>query len=232
MDRLWPSPFGLRSLRSVPISYAIGLFYSLRGWYAFGDSQARSVIMRQKMLATAVLISVLTFGGSVARAGNITYMIVNNGPDQNGYTLSGTIVTKGTLGALTADDFVSWQFTITGPGGPFNGNDTAPTLPGAWSATATQLTVNNPTHLDSGSLSIVWSPGVPAYSASDGDITLWNTAGRGYGASPWVVAVAAPEPSTMVLAGLAAVCGAAIGLARNRRAHRADQEGVFRREAQ
>ncbi len=52
---------------------------------------------------------------------------------------------------------------------------------------------------------------------------LWKTEGKGYGKSPWVVAVKAPEPSTMVLAGLAVVCGTAVGLARERRAHRAER---------
>ncbi len=85
--------------------------------------------MWKNMLAAAVLISVLIYGGPVIQAGNITYTIVNDKPDQNGYSLSGTIVTNGKIGALDAGDFVSWQFTITGPGGPYETNGTAPTLP-------------------------------------------------------------------------------------------------------
>jgi len=55
--------------------------------------------------------------------------------------------------------------------------------------------------------------------------TLWSTLDPQMGGTdPWVLAVAqaasVPEPSALVLAGSAIVCGLAYGLARKRRAQR------------
>jgi hypothetical protein len=47
------------------------------------------------------------------RAGPITYDL-NNYPDQqNGWTLSGTITTDGTIGTLTYNNIMAWNFTET-----------------------------------------------------------------------------------------------------------------------
>ena len=80
--------------------------------------------MRRNLPSMSLLISVLIFAVPVAR-GNITYNIVNDLPDQNGYSLSGTIVTDGTMGAISSSDVVSWQYEITGPTGPISTNGTA-----------------------------------------------------------------------------------------------------------
>lgn len=45
----------------------------------------------------------------------ITYDFIDYPEYQNGCTLSGTVTTDGTLGAITNANIISWQFTITGP---------------------------------------------------------------------------------------------------------------------
>jgi hypothetical protein len=85
-----------------------------------------------------------------AHAGPITYDIQSYLSQQNGFSLSGTITTDGTLGSLTAADITDWTYTITmgnitvtnslaaaGPGG------TGST--GILTATPTSLTLPIPT---------------------------------------------------------------------------------------
>ena len=79
-----------------------------------GVSHERRQIMRRFLSAVAVLALFFVSGGSIV-AGDITYSIVNDPIDQNGYTLSGTITTDGTIGALAPSDFLSWQIRSLDP---------------------------------------------------------------------------------------------------------------------
>ncbi len=64
-------------------------------------------------LMLASLSLVLTFCHNPARGSSITYNLESYLPLQNGYTLSGTITTDGTIGTLTSSDITAWSFTIT-----------------------------------------------------------------------------------------------------------------------
>jgi hypothetical protein len=55
----------------------------------------------------------MAIGAPHARAADTTYNFVSYPSLQNGYTLSGTIITNGTFGPLTGADVVSWTWTIT-----------------------------------------------------------------------------------------------------------------------
>jgi len=64
-------------------------------------------------LLLASLSLVLTFCHSPARGSSITYNLQSYLPLQNGYTLSGTITTDGTIGTLTSSDITAWSFEFT-----------------------------------------------------------------------------------------------------------------------
>ncbi len=97
------------------------------------------------LAAITVACSALISG---LQAAPITYSLVNNAALQNGFTLSGSISTDGTIGELSYENFRGWSFTIT---------ETATSLVilsdssplNAFSerivASATQLTLPNPT---------------------------------------------------------------------------------------
>ena len=47
------------------------------------------------------------------QAAPITYSLVNNAAFQNGYTLSGSITTDGTIGELSGDNITGWTWAVT-----------------------------------------------------------------------------------------------------------------------
>jgi hypothetical protein len=47
------------------------------------------------------------------QAAPITYSIVDNAAFQNGYTLSGSITTDGTIGALSGSNITNWTYAVT-----------------------------------------------------------------------------------------------------------------------
>jgi len=61
-------------------------------------------------LAATAICSALLSG---LQAAPITYALVNNAAYQDGYTLSGSITTDGTLGDITMSGITSWNWTIT-----------------------------------------------------------------------------------------------------------------------
>jgi hypothetical protein len=189
--------------------------------------------MRRYVTALAIL-TLVTMNGAATRA-DLTYNIVNHVADQNGYSLTGTITTNGATGALTAANFVSWQFTITGTLGSFSTSGTVPLLDIGVTATLSTLSTssqfaldgfNGPPAINTPSLEVQWRADLPIYQGAEnvqGD-TFWVTSGTGFGTSgAWTVATVAavPEPSTFTVAALAGVCGIACGLARKRWAQRA-----------
>ena len=67
-------------------------------------------------LLLALLGLFLTFGPAAdGVGGTITYDLQNFPALQNGYTLSGSITTDGTIGTLSNSDVVAWSFSVTGP---------------------------------------------------------------------------------------------------------------------
>jgi hypothetical protein len=80
-------------------------------------------------------------------AGSITYSIQNYPADQNGFTLSGEIVTDGKIGDLSPSDITSWTYTITSAttSNTFSGTGPAGVaITGDVVATSTQITLAQP----------------------------------------------------------------------------------------
>ena len=146
------------------------------------------------LAAITVACSALLSG---LQAAPITYSLVNNAAFQNGYTLSGSISTDGTIGELSYGNFTGWYFTITETATSLvKLSDSSPL--NAFSdrivASATQLTLPNPTGSNfqpylvltgvQGTLAWHRSPSVgsgesgePAreqYGALDADVHYWN----------------------------------------------------------
>ncbi len=184
--------------------------------------------MRRILLTIVILALVTIYGGRPASAGSFTYHIVDDPNDQNGYDVNGTIVTSADTGSLR-DVITSWQFTITGPGGPFVNSGTS-LRGGAAEVTPTSITVPaDGVFLQLGSDTgpiLSWAPFEPNYTGAVGPEILWSSeTGFDGDAStgPWNIATASvPEPSTMVMMGMAAVCGIVIAGARNRLGRRAE----------
>lgn len=150
-------------------------------------------------------------------AAPITYTWVDDPVDQNGWTLSGSITTDGTIGTLTSANIDSWIITFT------KGLDTktlSSAAPGASVFVGSSLI---------GSLTQLTNEFDQLLFAGDGGTTQIDWAGSNYGNSylalfqgsylfccstngfpaqgPWVVATAAPsnnlpEPSGWALAAL------------------------------
>jgi hypothetical protein len=204
------------------------------------------------VLAAAVPILVAS-GSGQARGGDITYQLVNYPAYQDGWTLSGSITTNGTLGLLTnTDDFLSWTWTVSQSGQPsFTVNSTEPGAylesNGPIMASSTQLILflpppvgnavgafgigvdlDNSAVLQTLTYLIYSNPSRDLYSAvnltpSGPDIFYWSD-NESQALTPQgtfiIAAAAVPEPASVVLGGLAAICGIAYGLARKSRAHR------------
>lgn len=167
--------------------------------------------MRKNMLAMAVLISVLVSGGPEIWAGSVTYKIINNEADQNGFTLEGTIVTDGTFDYLQPKNILSWEFTITGNSG--TSTTTKSTDENAKTDLSFVIATENAIYVDGslslqGKVNILWEPTNPTYMEENPTARTsdWDTNGAGYGPvnSSWEVAVV-PEPTSLILA-LSAVC--------------------------
>ena len=62
-------------------------------------------------LAAAALLAVC--GASALQAGAVVYNIVNYPGLENGWTVSGTITTDGTIGTLSASDITAWSWSLT-----------------------------------------------------------------------------------------------------------------------
>ncbi len=142
----------------------------------------------RKFQSATVVFGLVFISGLSACYGDITYNMVNDPVNQNGYNLSGTIVSDGTIGALTAIDIVSWQFTITGHGATFQA--TSPPSP-AEEYTASPAS-RPPTPLSkclepstsSTSAPATGCTGIPRGRSYYGEATrqdIWVTSGQGSG---------------------------------------------------
>jgi hypothetical protein len=188
--------------------------------------------MNRALLLALLSLFVSFSPNATTKAGSIVYEIQNYAALQNGYTLSGTITTDGTIGTLTSADITAWSFSVTGPSsyGSSSLSPGAGTQVNGVTATAAAITMA-PSAPDSdfGSLQFFSdSPPVLNYGRADandgnGDrysslsfpTQAWITFG-GYppglqlGGSTWIIATAnvsaVPEPSTLTLALLGVVC--------------------------
>ena len=180
--------------------------------------------MRQFVFAAAA-VSMLVAGARTTLAGHITYSLQNYAADQQGSTLTGSITTDGNLGTLTAADIDSWTWTVTPPvGATFTlSGSGADSIVQNLIATDTQLLLSE-LQTQNSELALVGQnanleyrrdflhDGVPdQYIGSLGSANFWITSNPGMGGTdPWVIGVAAssvPEPSSLVLSGVAGVAG-------------------------
>ena len=184
--------------------------------------------MRRTTMRLVLITAVSSLIGAVpTRAtADIIYNLVNDPVDQQGYTLSGTITTDGALGPISGDDFVAWTFTISGFGtsGTFSSTDqgaVADFSATSTVATTTSIMITEFSNLTKGSdeeINLVWSPSIQGYAGSVDSVTGWSANPlSGFQGSTWTIATAAsavPEPSSIVLACFAGVCGIATRLLR------------------
>jgi hypothetical protein len=156
-----------------------------------------------------------------AHGGDITYDLLNNPQDHQGWNLSGTITTDGKLGALTSDDILSWAVTITESNKTYSFNSSEP-----WKTVVTSDVSATPTALNLGTGGELIL-GASLGGNSPTDYLIWGPSGFTQAAQPqynfpniwtihdptdnpcgppWTIATvpnAVPEPSSFVL-----ICGA------------------------
>jgi hypothetical protein len=199
-----------------------------------------------RTLLLAFLSLVLTFVPARDGRADLTYNIQSYGSLQMGYSLTGTITTDGTIGALASTDIIAWTYTISTSGilTPDTESSTAPgsfadiTGSGALLASATELTMPFPAQVTydqlllgtTGHGFIAWArnsidpPGQPhdLYIAQrqlpEFDL-FWDAEAPyppGIGGANWIIAQA-PEPDTLTVAMLTCACIAVVEWTRRRR---------------
>jgi hypothetical protein len=182
-----------------------------------------------KQFVLAIAVSILAASGSGRARADITYQLVNDPVDQNGWTLSGSLTTDGTLGYIHDPNLKAWTFTISG----FGQSDTYTNAESPYAAafdvyaTSTAIFVEPLGLVTLEVPAINGRPGILAYNpprAYEGGIAgeylVWlDNYPTGFGQGSWEIATTGvPEPSTMVMASLAVCCGIARALARGRKA--------------
>jgi hypothetical protein len=206
--------------------------------------------MRTTMKMTGLALVALIGLGATSEAGSITYDFASYSDLQNGWALSGTITTNGTIGTLTAGDISSYSFTITkgsttlteSSSDPkaaisdvlgLQASSTALTMPTPAASSFSAFEIGNSTsgqeltynrgngatkgnvsddylesNTASGSLQDSWS----AVTSTSNTLSLGSE-------NPWTIATASavPEPSSLVLAGIALVGGTVVAIRRRRK---------------
>ena len=181
---------------------------------------------------SAVMLVALPGG---AFAADITYNLNSFAPDQDGYTLSGSITTDGTIGVLTKSDFVAWTWTVSNGSTTFTASSTdagaAVSTEGTimTNATGTQILVpfakpspssvgNGLALAITGEARLVWvnnpdMPNQPYYEAlvvpPNTDV-FWDTQNPQMGGfTDWIIAgpIPVPEPSSLILGITASIAG-------------------------
>jgi hypothetical protein len=182
------------------------------------------------------LLALLSFGlvltTAPTRAGDVTYNLISYPALQDGYTLSGTITTDGSIGtAETGANIISWNINIPGAAGfPLNPGDSSIDFNGDFITTASGLlelaAPTDPTARNSISFnstvtfkaSIAWSRYSPSfdfdlYTAGSENIAFWDAkapVNDSVGGDPWIIASTVPEPGSLALAVLGSACIAVV----------------------
>lgn len=164
-------------------------------------------------------------------AGPIIYDLDNYASEQNGWTLSGTITTDGTIGTLTGANITAWNFSETNGATTYSlSSDTGALLVlDNLVATSTELTLAAASPTDYNNVFGFGAASQPnieyyrqyhssSYSTNQyssftpiSGTTLWADSNlSSLGGDPWVIATAeqpsaAPEPSSLVLFGMGTV---------------------------
>ncbi len=193
-----------------------------------------------------MLFTLLTLPPAVL-AGSTTYHIQNYPDLQNGWTLSGTITTDGTIGTIQPVDILSWTWTITQGTNSITNTGSENSghieMTNEITATKTQLTLEQ-NQFSSIFLIGVHSPYQDSISwfgneqSTDYQYTAsieqaqqtfpllpWNDVGLtgaalGDGLIATVSAAAVPEPASLFLVGFGAVCGSVYVMGHKRRERR------------
>ncbi len=191
----------------------------------------------------AVMLSTLLTLPTAARADRM-YNILNNPDIQNGWTLSGTITTDGTMGQIQASNILSWTWTITSGAGSFTVSSTDPgaaVIYGAITATRTGLLVpfyGDGIGLTTQGAGLEWVTIGGTQLSTYAEVTSAPWGDNGWdsligppadGSSAWLIAsnpVAVPEPSPVSIAGFGAVCGCVYVMGQKRRARRTATTGA------
>jgi hypothetical protein len=79
------------------------------------DEDEVSHTMNRALLLASLSLFLTVCLAAESMGGPITYNIESYAALQNGYTLSGTITTDGTIGTLARANVTSWSFSVTGP---------------------------------------------------------------------------------------------------------------------
>ena len=185
---------------------------------------------RKRTLTLLLLALLLGFDPVTSRAG-IIYNLVDYPAYQNGYHISGTITTDGTLGTVQTSNIVSWKFTISSASfTPIvtvtsSGPESASFSSGI-TATATAITMSNVTE---STIILLNNIGTAEYYletrqgntvGSVGDVgTLYWQVQQPY-SNPnitFATTTAVPEPSSIVLVGIASVTAGAVGCWKRRK---------------
>ena len=197
--------------------------------------------MQKTTLKAVTLFTLFTIPQAVL-AGSITYDIVNYPDLQNGWTLSGTITTDGTTGTIQSSDITSWTWTVTMDGTTHTYQSTDP---GAMTVTQALMASNTGLYLsplgglpyielqDSGHV-ILQDQLIKDYTEAGPDIGIQTLAAQD-GQAFWLrlldagfnqtyqfyVAGGVPEPASLYLLGIGAVCGSVFVMGHKRRERRA-----------
>ncbi len=195
-----------------------------------------------------LLFTLLTLPPAVL-AGSTTYNILNHPDYQNGWTLSGTITTDGTIGLLQSSDITSWTWTVTKPGSSQTYRSGPGTISNADGLTATNtglliLIRNIGTDIILNTNSGGINDGYGYTGGGGAEPTYFTGAGgfdtdvQGdhfvfYWAEPppnpvsvpqeeftFASTTAVPEPASLYLLGFGAVCGCVYVIGHKRRARR------------
>ena len=127
-------------------------------------------------LAAAALLAVC--GASALQAGAVVYNIVDYPGLENGWTVSGTITTDGTIGTLSASNITAWSWTLTNGGttdtwsSTVTGSLYAADQVSGLTATATELELGTPGSDQESDLILGYGGG----PGSGGDL-YWNREG-------------------------------------------------------
>jgi hypothetical protein len=188
--------------------------------------------MRLTTKMTGLALVALIGLGATSKANSITYDFVNYGSLQNGYSLSGTITTNGTIGELDSSEISSWTFTLTKGSTTITKSSTDPeayvVIVGDVEASSTAITMAIPegyTQLEFTSDYLLYDrfnvPEIESYDTYESSGQFTNDTNDGNTLTlgennPWTIATATavPEPSSIVTAGIAVASGMVVAVRR------------------